>query len=60
MNPVVRGLVVYLFVYVVFRVLGKGSLSQTTTFDFVLLLIVSETITDALISEDYSLMACLS
>lgn len=58
MNPVVRGLAVYLFVYLVFRILGKRSLAEITTFDFVLLLIISETTTDALISEDFSLMGC--
>ena len=58
MNPVVRGLAVYLFVFIVFRILGKRSLAEVTTFDFVLLLIISETTTDALIAEDYSLMAC--
>ena len=58
MNPVVRGLAVYLFVFIIFRILGKRSLSEVTTFDFVLLLIISETTTDALIGEDYSLTAC--
>lgn len=58
MNPVVRGLAVYLFLFVIFRIVGKRTLSETTTFDFVLLLIISETTTDALIGEDYSLMAC--
>jgi uncharacterized membrane protein YcaP (DUF421 family) len=58
MNPVIRGLAVYLFVYIIFRIQGKRSLSEVTTFDFVLLLIISETTTDALIGEDYSLVAC--
>ena len=58
MNPVLRGVAVYLFVYVIFRVLGKRSLAEITTFDFVLLLIISETTTDALIGQDYSLVAC--
>lgn len=58
MNPIIRGVAVYLFVFLIFRILGKRSLSETTTFDFVLLLIISETTTDALIGEDYSLMAC--
>ncbi len=58
MNPVFRGLAVYLFVFIVFRLLGKRSLSEVTTFDFVLLLIISEATTDALIGEDYSLTAC--
>jgi uncharacterized membrane protein YcaP (DUF421 family) len=58
MNPVLRGVAIYLFVFVVFRILGKRSLKDVTTFDFVLLLIISETTTDALIGEDYSLTAC--
>jgi uncharacterized membrane protein YcaP (DUF421 family) len=58
MNPVIRGLAVYLFVYVIFRILGKRSLSEITTFDFVLLLIISETTTNALIGEDFSLIGC--
>lgn len=58
MNPVIRGLAVYLFVYILFRILGKRSLAEITTFDFVLLLIISETTTDALIAEDYSLFGC--
>lgn len=58
MNPVIRGVAVYLFVYIIFRILGKRSLSEITTFDLVLLLIISETTTDALIGGDYSLVAC--
>lgn len=58
MNPVIRGLAVYLFVYIIFRISGKRTLAEITTFDFVLLLIISETTTDALIGEDYSLLAC--
>jgi uncharacterized membrane protein YcaP (DUF421 family) len=58
MNPVLRGVAIYLFVFLVFRILGKRSLKDITTFDFVLLLIISETTTDALIGEDYSLTAC--
>lgn len=58
MNPVVRGIAVYLFVFIIFRILGKRNLAEVTTFDLVLLLIISETTTDALIAEDYSLTAC--
>ena len=58
MNPVLRGVAVYLFVYIVFRLMGKRSLADITTFDFVLLLIISETTTGAMIGEDYSLLAC--
>ncbi|RAW02164.1 DUF421 domain-containing protein [Pseudochryseolinea flava] len=44
--------------YIIFRILGKRSLAEITTFDFVLLLIISEATTDALIGEDYSLIWC--
>ena len=58
MNPVVRGIIIYIFVYLVFRILGKRSLAEITTFDLVLLLIISETTTNALIGQDYSLTTC--
>jgi uncharacterized membrane protein YcaP (DUF421 family) len=55
MNPVLRGVVIYLVVLVVFRIMGKRSLSEATTFDFVLLLIISEVTQQALVGQDYSL-----
>jgi uncharacterized membrane protein YcaP (DUF421 family) len=54
-EPVLRGVAVYLFLLLVFRLTGKRALSQVTTFDFVLLLIISETTQQALIGEDFSL-----
>lgn len=55
MNPVIRGVAVYLFLLVLFRIMGKRSLSESTTFDFVLLLIISEVTQQALVGQDYSL-----
>lgn len=55
MNPVVRGLSIYLFILVLFRIMGKKSLSDATTFDFILLLIISEVTQQALVGQDYSL-----
>ncbi len=55
MDGIIRGLIIYIFLLLVFRISGKRALSQTTTFDFVLLLIISETIQQALLGEDYSL-----
>lgn len=54
MESVIRGAVVYLFVWLVFRVAGKRTLNQVTTFDFVLLLIISETTNEAMIDNDHS------
>jgi uncharacterized membrane protein YcaP (DUF421 family) len=54
MDLVVRGIAVYLFLLLIFRVSGKRSLRNATTFDFVLLLIVAETTQQALVGEDAS------
>jgi uncharacterized membrane protein YcaP (DUF421 family) len=59
MNLVLRGVIIYLFLLIVFRLMGKRSLSETTTFDLVLLLIISEVTQQALVGEDYSLTAAM-
>jgi uncharacterized membrane protein YcaP (DUF421 family) len=55
MEVVVRGLVVYAFLFLVFRVSGKRTLSEATTFDLVLLLIISETTQQAMVNDDHSM-----
>jgi uncharacterized membrane protein YcaP (DUF421 family) len=55
MDSVIRGLIVYFFLLVIFRVAGKRALSETTTFDLVLLLIISETTQQAMIDNDHSI-----
>jgi uncharacterized membrane protein YcaP (DUF421 family) len=55
MNPVVRGLIIYLFLMLVFRLSGKRTLAQTTPFELVLLLIISEVTQQALLGEDFSI-----
>jgi uncharacterized membrane protein YcaP (DUF421 family) len=59
MDTVLRSVAVYLFVLVVFRISGKRSLSQITTFDFILLLIISEATQQALLGNDYSIINAL-
>ena len=60
MDSVLRSLVVYLFVLAVFRISGKRSLSQITTFDFILLLIIGEATQQALLGNDFSIInACV-
>jgi uncharacterized membrane protein YcaP (DUF421 family) len=41
---------------IIFRVSGKRSMAQITTFDFVLLLIISEATQQALLGDDFSLI----
>lgn len=44
---------------VVFRLSGKRSLAETTPFEFILLLIISEVTQQALVGEDYSITTSL-
>ena len=55
MDAVLRGAAVYVFLLIIFRITGKRSLGQITTFDFVLLLIISEATQQALLGKDYSI-----
>lgn len=54
MDSVLRGLAVFLTLLVIFRIAGKRTLHETTTFDFVLLLIIAETVQQAMIVDDNS------
>ena len=55
MDSIIRAAVVYFLLLGVFRLAGNRSIGKLTAFDFVLLLIVSEAIQDALITGDYSI-----
>jgi uncharacterized membrane protein YcaP (DUF421 family) len=55
MDTVIRAVVIYLFLFIVFRIAGKRSLAEVTTFDFILLLIIGEAVSDALSSGDHSI-----
>jgi uncharacterized membrane protein YcaP (DUF421 family) len=59
MNPVFRGIIVYLFLFLILRIMGKRSLSETTNFDFVVLLIISEVTQQAMIDGDNSLTGAI-
>ena len=55
MDSVLRGAVTYLVVWLLFRLAGKRSLAELTSFDFVLLLIISETTQASLIGDSQSM-----
>lgn len=55
MASIIRALGTYLFLLLVFRSTGKRSLAEITSFDAVLLLIISEAIQQALIDTDNSM-----
>lgn len=56
MESVVRVVVVYVFLLLVFRIAGRRTLAQMTTFDFVLLLVISEQTQQAMVANDPSLI----
>ena len=62
MESVLRGVAVYGMLLVIFRITGKRTLGQITTFDFILLLIISEAIQNGMVGTSYSvtnaLVAC--
>ena len=55
MDPVLRALAVYVVLLVIFRLAGKRSMARITTFDLLLLLVVSEATQQALLGDDFSL-----
>ena len=57
MDIILRAAAIYIFLLILFRVTGKRSLSQITTFDLILLLILSEVIQQAMVGDDFSLTA---
>src|SRR5262245_16879134 len=59
MDTVFRSLCLYLVLLVIFRVAGKRAVSEITTFDFVLLLIISEATQQALVGEDTSITSAI-
>jgi uncharacterized membrane protein YcaP (DUF421 family) len=55
MDAVLRAAATYVIILIIFRASGKRSLAEITTFDFVLLLIISETTQSALMGDNKSL-----
>jgi uncharacterized membrane protein YcaP (DUF421 family) len=55
MESVVRAIAIYGVLLIVFRLTGKRSLGQLTTFDFILLLIISEAVQNGMVGQNYSL-----
>ncbi|WP_460119890.1 DUF421 domain-containing protein [Pseudomonas sp. H3_G09] len=55
MDSVLRALVMYLALMVLFKIAGRRSLAELTTFDFVLLMIIGEATQQALLGDDFSL-----
>ena len=59
MESVIRAAVVYVVLLILFRFAGKRSLAEVTSFDLVLLLIISEATQQAMIDNDNSMTNAL-
>lgn len=59
MDGVLQTIAIYFFLLLVFRISGKRSLQDVTLFDFVLLLVISESVQEALVGDDFSLIKAL-
>ena len=59
MSAVLRPLLIYISLLLAFRLSGKRTLGEITSFDFVVLLIVSEAVSSSLLSSDTSLTGAM-
>jgi uncharacterized membrane protein YcaP (DUF421 family) len=59
MSSVLRAFFLYFVLFLIFRLAGRRTLTQITTFDFVMLLIISEATQNAMIGDDYSMTNAL-
>ena len=55
MESVIRGAAVYAFLWLIFRISGKRTLAETSPFELVLLLIISEVTNQAMVDSDHSI-----
>ncbi|MEG7464182.1 YetF domain-containing protein [Enterobacter hormaechei] len=59
MDMVFRALAIYLFLVILLKVAGRRALLQMTSFDLILLLIISEATQQALLGEDFSITGAM-
>lgn len=59
MDSILRAAALYLVLLVLFRIAGRRSLTDITTFDLLLLMIIGEATQQALLGDDFSVNAVL-
>lgn len=59
MEMILRAAAIYLVLLVVFKIAGRRALLQMTSFDLILLLIISEATQQALLGEDFSVTGAM-
>lgn len=55
MESVIRAAIVFFVLLLLFRLTGKRSLAQITPFDFIILLVIGDTVQDAILGRDLSI-----
>lgn len=60
MEIILRTAAIYLFLLLLFRLTGNRTLSELSTFDFVMLLILSEATQNALVDDDKSVVMAMA
>ena len=55
MDSVLRAAAIYMVLMILFKVAGRRSLAELTTFDLVLLMVIGEATQQALLGDDFSL-----
>ncbi|CAM6191470.1 MULTISPECIES: DUF421 domain-containing protein [Citrobacter] len=59
MDMVLRAIAIYLILLIVIKIAGRRTLMQMTSFDLILLLIISEATQQALLGEDFSVTGAM-
>jgi uncharacterized membrane protein YcaP (DUF421 family) len=55
MDIVLRGIAIFLFLYILMRAIGRRELSQLEPFDLILLIVLGDAVQQGLTQDDYSL-----
>jgi uncharacterized membrane protein YcaP (DUF421 family) len=59
MDIVIRGIIVFVFLYVLMRIVGRRELSSLEPFDLILLVILGDAVQQGLTQDDYSLTGAI-
>ena len=59
MDIVLRGIVIFVFLYVLMRVIGRRELSSLEPFDLILLVVLGDAVQQGLTQDDYSLTGAM-
>lgn len=54
MNPVFRAILMFAVLWLVFRIGGRRTLAEITTFDFILLLVIGDAAQNAFVGDDFA------